>query len=252
MGVLGMDVLLSCAALIQKSQKILVLTGAGMSTESGIPDFRSETGLYALNYRGLPPEMILSLSFFEKNPRVFWQYIADCMDYANVQPNTGHRILAKWEKQKDITIVTQNIDALHTLAGSERVIEIHGCIKTATCRDCRKKYRQADVLAREDGYICSCGGIIKPDIVLYEENVKKIGQVLPLVQQVELLLVLGTSLTVYPVAAIPQYFCGLGKPVILINKMPTPYQGVPGCIEIHDSIGASLEKIDELLCGKTI
>lgn len=242
-----MDKIKECSTLIQHANRILILTGAGMSTESGIPDFRSSTGLYSKDYQGLSPETILSLSFFRRNPRVFWQYVAENLNYTDVKPNTGHIILAKWGKKKDITIVTQNIDELHTQAGSTGVIEIHGSIKTATCQGCRKKYRQDEVLAKKDGYVCDCGSIIKPDIVLYEESVDKMSQVLPLISQADLLMVLGTSLTVYPVAVIPGFFDRRNKHMIIINKTPTPYNEVQNCIEIHDSIGATLEKIDSLL-----
>lgn len=242
-----MNILRECSGLIKNSNKILVLTGAGMSTESGIPDFRSNTGLYSKDFQGLSPETILSLSFFRRNPKVFWKYIAKCMNYAEAKPNKGHYLLAKWEKQKDITIVTQNIDELHTLAGSKKVIEIHGSIKTCTCQGCHKKYSQKDILSKEDAYICNCGSFIKPDIVLYEESVDKMSLVFPLIDQADLLMVLGTSLTVYPVAAIPEYFNRRDKHMIIINKTPTPYQNDPNCIEINDSIGSTLEKIDSIM-----
>lgn len=242
-----MDILEKCSNLIKNAKKILILTGAGMSTESGIPDFRSNTGLYSKDFQGLSPEMILSYSFFRRNPKVFWKYISECMNYAKAKPNLGHYILAKWGKKMDITIVTQNIDELHTLAGSTKVIEIHGSIKTATCQGCHKKYLQEEVLANEKAYICDCGSLIKPDIVLYEESVDKMSLVLPLIDQADLLIVLGTSLTVYPVAAIPEYFNRRDKHMIIINKTPTPYNGQVNCIEINDSIGITIEKIDSLL-----
>jgi len=244
-----MDVLEECSKLIKNAKKILVLTGAGMSTESGIPDFRSDTGLYSKDFQGLSPETILSLSFFKKNPKVFWKYISEYMNYADAKPNVGHYLLAKWEKKKDMTIVTQNIDELHTMAGSQNVIEIHGSIKTCTCQGCHKKYRESDVISKENGYICDCGSYIKPDIVLYEESVDKMSLVYPLITTADLLIVLGTSLTVYPVAAIPGYFSRQDKKMIIINKTPTPYNKEPNCIEIHDSIGQTLEKIDALMEG---
>ncbi len=244
-----MDLIKQCATFIQNSKKILILTGAGMSTESGIPDFRSDTGLYSGEFQGLRPETILSLSFFKRNPKIFWDYISVYMNYSNAKPNTGHYIIAKWGQKKDITIVTQNIEQLHTLAGSTNVIEIHGSIKTCTCQGCNKKYNQSDVISKENGYICNCGSYIKPDIVLYEESVDKMSLVYPLIGQADLLLVLGTSLTVYPVAAIPEYFYSKDKYMIVINKTPTPYNNEPNCIEIHDSIGNTLEKIDSFMEG---
>lgn len=241
------DRLKKCASLIKNSNKILILTGAGMSTESGIPDFRSNTGLYTKDFQGLSPETILSLSFFRKNPKVFWKYISEFMNYTDVRPNIGHYILAKWGKKKDITIVTQNIDELHTLAGSTSVIEVHGSIKTATCQGCHKKYQEEEVLSKENGYICDCGSLIKPDIVLYEESVDKMVLVYPLIDEADLLIVLGTSLTVYPVAAIPEYFNRRDKYMIVINKTLTHYHEKQNCIEINDSIGTTLENIDSLM-----
>lgn len=236
-----------CAELIKSSNRILILTGAGMSTESGIPDFRSNTGLYSKDFQGLSPETILSFSFFKKNPKVFWKYISESMNYTDARPNIGHYILAKWGKKKDITIVTQNIDELHTLAGSTSVIEVHGSMKTATCQGCKKKYQEEEVLSKENGYICDCGSLIKPDIVLYEESVDKMALVYPLIEEADLLMVLGTSLTVYPVAAIPEYFNRRDKHMIIINKTPTYYNVQPSCIEIHEAIGSTLEKIDSFM-----
>lgn len=242
-----MNCIEQCAALIKKSHKILILTGAGMSTESGIPDFRSDTGLYSNEFKGLRPESILSLSFFQRNPEVFWEYVRKHMDYSDAKPNIGHYILAKWEYKKDITVITQNIECLHTLAGSGNVIEIHGSMQTCTCLGCGRKYSLREVISKDTGYICSCGSQIKPDIVLYEDSVDKMSQVYPYIGTADLLIVLGTSLTVYPVALIPELFGSGGKPIIIINKTETPYNNEANCIEIHDSIGETLEKIDSIM-----
>ena len=242
-----MDAIRQCADLIKKADKILILTGAGMSTESGIPDFRSDTGYYSKEFQGLKPETILSLSFFKRYPKKFWEYIAAYMDYTHVEPNLGHKIIAKWEKVKDITIITQNIEQLHTLAGSENVIEIHGTIKTCTCQGCGRKYNQIDILKKKNGYLCDCGSLIKPDIVLYEESVDKMSMTIPLIKQADLLIVLGTSLTVYPVAMIPELFHQEKKPIIIINKTVTPYKRENNCVEINNGIGDTLDKIDRVL-----
>lgn len=242
-----MNLIEQCAFIIQNAKKILILTGAGMSTESGIPDFRSNTGLYSGEFQGLAPETILSLSFFNKNPKIFWDYISTHMNYTNAKPNIGHHIIAKWEKKKDITIITQNIEQLHALAGSSNVIEVHGSLLTCTCQGCNKKYHLNDVISKEIGYICSCGSRIKPDIVLYEESVDKMSMVYPCIERSDLLIVLGTSLTVYPVALIPELFNREGKHMIVINKTPTPYNNEANCIEIHDSIGKTLERIDSFM-----
>lgn len=242
-----MDYIKECAALIQNSGRILILTGAGMSTESGIPDFRSENGLYSGEFQGLRPETILSLSFFNRNPKVFWNYISKYMNYTDAKPNIGHYILAKWERKKELTVITQNIEQLHTLAGSKNVIEVHGSMQTCTCQGCGRKYGLKEVISKENGYICGCGSRIKPDIVLYEESVDKMSAVYPCIENADLLIVLGTSLTVYPVALIPELFSRKKKPIIIINKAATPYNNEPGCIEIHDSIGRTLEKIDSFI-----
>jgi NAD-dependent deacetylase len=242
-----MYVIEQCASLIQSSKNILILTGAGMSTESGIPDFRSNTGLYAQEFEGLRPETILSISFFNRNPKIFWNYIKTHMNYPDAKPNMGHTIIAKWEKTKSISIVTQNIDQLHTLAGSKNVIEVHGSITTCTCQGCGKKYNLADVISKEDGYICGCGSRIRPDIVLYEESVDKMSMVYPMIEKADLLIVLGTSLTVYPVAVIPELYDRRNKHMIIINKTSTPYDNKTNCIEIHAGIGKTLEEIDSVM-----
>ena len=133
------------------------------------------------------------------------------------------------------------------MAGSNNVIEVHGSLNTCTCQGCNKKYHLSDVISKEDGYICSCGSLIKPDIVLYEESVDKMSMVYPVIEKSDLLIVLGTSLTVYPVALIPEFFRRKGNPMIIINKTPTPYNKAANCIEIHDSIGKTLEKIDSFM-----
>ncbi len=242
-----MDLFTQCASIIGKSQKIMFLTGAGMSTESGIPDFRSGTGLYQGQFHGLKPETILSLSFFKQNPSVFWDYIAQYLNCDSAKPNIGHQIIAKWEETKNITVVTQNIDQLHSMAGSKNVIEVHGNIKSCTCIGCGKKYELNDVLSNEEGYRCSCRSLIKPDIVLYEESVNKMSEVYPLLPSTDLLIVLGTSLTVYPVAMIPELYNRRAKYMIIINKTATPYYNENNIIEIHESIGDTLKKIDYLL-----
>ncbi len=241
-----MEPITECANHIRNANKILCLTGAGMSTESGVPDFRSDTGLYSKAFEGLNPETILSRSFFFAHPDLFWKYIALNMNYTDIQPNIGHRVLAEWEKKKDLTIVTQNIDELHTAAGSKNVIEIHGSLQTCTCQECGKKHPTRDVL--ENGFLCACGGLVKPDVVLYEESVDRMSEVYPLIDACDLLLVLGTSLTVYPVAIIPQLFLQSGnKPVIIINQTPTPCHSASGCIEIHAGIGETLKAINALM-----
>jgi len=239
-----------CAKLIKDANNIAVLTGAGMSTESGIPDFRSRTGIYKDKFQNINPEEILSLSFFYRNPKLFWEFMKSYMNWSNAKPNIGHEILAKWEQHgKDITIITQNIDRLHTAASSKKIIEVHGTVKTATCQNlkCRKSYEFEDIIGREDGYVCTCGELIKPDVVLFEEQVDKMSQVYPVLEKSDLLIILGTSLNVYPVAHIPEMFDTRNKSTIIINKTPTPYGNKHNFIEINHSIGDTLEEIDKLL-----
>ncbi len=241
-----------CAKLIEDAKNIVVLSGAGMSTESSIPDFRSSSGLYNKKFQGLNPESVLSLSFFNKNPRIFWEFVKANMNYTHALPNIGHKILSKWEAQgKSINIITQNIDHLHTFSGSSKVLEIHGTMLTATCINpaCKKKYEFKNIVSRENGYICTCGYYIKPDIVLYEEYVNEFSKVYPLVNKADLMIVLGTSLIVYPVSGIPDLFDMDKKHMIIINKTSTRYENCKNCIEIHDSIGKILSEIDKIISG---
>ncbi|KUO75926.1 MAG: hypothetical protein APF77_17250 [Clostridia bacterium BRH_c25] len=239
-----------CAKLIEDAKNIVVLSGAGMSTESGIPDFRSSNGLYSKTFRGLEPESILSLSFFKNNPELFWEFVKTSMDFTSILPNVGHKILSKWESQgKYINIITQNIDHLHTLSGSTRVIEIHGTMQTASCSNptCKKHYKFNEIISNKNGHICTCGCYIKPDVILYEEYVNELSKVYPLMAESDLLIILGTSLTVYPVAGIPDLFDIDKKHIIIINKTPTRYENCKNCIEIHDGIGKTLSEIDKII-----
>ena len=237
-----------CARLIQNAKNVLVLTGAGMSTESGIPDFRSINGLYAGKFKGLSPEIILSTDFFKEHPELFWEFISIHMNYSGAKPNIGHYILAKWQQYKDVTILTQNIEQLHQLSGSLQVIELHGNIKTATCLnvDCGEKYTLEDVLSKVNGYICKCGSPIKPDVVLYGDYVDNMSSAYSMIKNADLLIVLGTSLTVYPVAEIPELFDRHMNHMIIVNRALTRYNNTHNCIEIHGSIGKVLQAIDSL------
>lgn len=227
------------ANLIKNKKNIMVLTGAGMSTESGIPDFRSQNGLYKHG-----PENILSFKNFKHNPNQFFDFIKKYMDFSNAQPNIGHKILAKWEINKNIKIITQNIDNLHQDAGSINVIELHGTLKTGTCRniECEKQYPIEKVL---NSYKCECGSLIKPDIILFGETVSQYSNALKNINSYNMLIVLGTSLSVYPAAEIPSYFDG--KPIVIINKTPTQYDNYSNVISINGGIGKILEAIDKLL-----
>lgn len=232
------------AALIQDAKNIVVLTGAGMSTESGLKDFRSKDGLGSRDYEGYYPEEILSRGFFFENPDLFYRFLREKLHVAGYAPNKGHRILAEWEEKGNLAIITQNIDGFHQRAGSKKVLEIHGTLATAHCTGCRRTAQLKDVL--KEGYRCACGGLLKPDVVLYDEEVHRIQEALLLASQADLLLILGTSLRVYPAAALPDAYGIREKPAIIINRDETPYARHYRVLEINEGIGAVLEKIQRL------
>lgn len=211
--------------IIDTSRQIVFFGGAGVSTESGIPDFRSEDGLYHQKYR-YPPETILSHSFFMQKTEEFFEFYRDKMIVTDVQPNITHYFLAKLEQSgKLLGVITQNIDGLHQAAGSKRVIELHGSIHRNTCMRCLKPYPLSAVQAADGVPRCECGGIIKPDVVLYEEslNEEDITAAVSMISSADALIVGGTSLSVYPAASFLRYFNG--SHLVLINKSATPYDG---------------------------
>ena len=211
--------------LIKTSKNIVFFGGAGVSTESGIPDFRSTDGLYNLQYR-YPPEVILSHGFFWKNPREFYRFYFDKMIYTDKKPNACHLKLAKWESEGLLSaVITQNIDGLHYLAGSENVFELHGSVHRNYCTRCGKFHSLQQILKfAPDVPYCSCGGIIKPDVVLYEENLDDttIKKSIAHIRSCDLLIVGGTSLKVYPAAGLIGY---TNAPIVIINKSDTQYDG---------------------------
>lgn len=209
--------------MIDKGQRIVFFGGAGVSTESGIPDFRSADGLYHQKYR-YNPETILSHTFFIQKAEEFYEFYRDKMIVTNVQPNITHRFLAKLEEAGRLSgIITQNIDGLHQAAGSKRVIELHGSIHRNYCMNCKKFYPLSSMTGQEPVPHCDCGGILKPDVVLYEESLNEndINTALALISQADVLIVGGTSLSVYPAAGFIRYF--KGEHLVLINKSQTPY-----------------------------
>ena len=208
---------------VAESERIVFFGGAGVSTESGIPDFRSVDGLYHQKY-DYPPETILSHSFFLRNTEDFYDFYRDKMIYPDAMPNITHKKLAEWEKAGKLAgIVTQNIDGLHQLAGNEKVFELHGSIHRNYCMTCHQ-FHPLETVQNSTGIPkCSCGGIIKPDVVLYEEGLdtKTMDGAIHAISNADLLIVGGTSLAVYPAAGMLQYF--QGKHIVLINKAPTPF-----------------------------
>ena len=234
---------------IKESDNIVFFGGAGVSTESGIPDFRSQDGLYNQKY-DYPPEEIISHSFFIRNPEVFYRFYRDKLVVGDVQPNITHIRLAELEKAGKLrAIVTQNIDGLHQKAGSVNVFELHGTLLRNYCSKCGKPY-YGDVVACEGVPRCECGGIIRPDI-LYEESLDEnvIVNSVNAIRNAEVLIVGGTSLAVYPAAGLINYY--RGEKLVLINKTPTPYDNSANLL-ITDRLGNVFKKIEwerDVSCG---
>lgn len=224
--------------IIDDSRKIVFFGGAGVSTESGIPDFRSVDGLYNQKYK-FPPEMIISHSFFVQNPEEFYRFYRDRMIYTNALPNAAHLKLAEWEQRGILSaVVTQNIDGLHQLAGSKNVIELHGSIHRNYCTKCGKFYPLSAVTETDGVPRCECGGVIKPDVVLYEESLRSedIENAVLEISSADTLIIGGTSLVVYPAAGLVRYFNG--KHLVVINKSEINAGNAE--LVINDSIGKIL------------
>lgn len=207
--------------IIDESKSIVFFGGAGVSTESGIPDFRSEDGLYRQKY-SYPPEEIISHTFFVRNPEVFFEFYKDKMMALDAKPNPAHKALARLEQEGKLTaVITQNIDGLHQAAGSKNVLELHGSIHRNYCQKCGKFYDAAYVKASKGIPRCECGGVIKPDVVLYEEGLDQdvIRQSVYAIANADTLVIGGTSLAVYPAASFIDYF--RGRHLVVINKGAT-------------------------------
>ena len=227
--------------MIAESGKIVFLGGAGVSTESGIPDFRSENGVFnAIREYGYPPETLLSRTFFDSHPEVFFKYYRGLLMNGDAKPNRAHYALAKLEQEGKLTAVaTQNIDGLHTMAGSKNVYELHGSIKRNHCMKCHKFYDDEFIAKSEGVPRCSCGGIVKPDVVLYEEGLDydTLNGAVTHIMRADMLIVGGTSLQVYPAAGLIDYY--RGERLVLVNKSKTPYDRYADLV-INDSIGKVL------------
>lgn len=231
--------------IIDESKNIVFFGGAGVSTESGIPDFRSEDGLYHEKY-SYPPERIISHSFFLTNPEVFYRFYKEKMLCLDAEPNAAHRKLAELEQVGKLkAVVTQNIDGLHQKAGSKIVYELHGSIHRNYCLRCHKFYPAEFIKASEGIPYCSCGGVIKPDVVLYEESLdgKTIEDAVTAIAHADTLIIGGTSLVVYPAAGFIDYF--RGKHLVLINKAETG-RTVRAELSIQAPIGKVLDKINKI------
>jgi len=228
---------------VDESKNIVFFGGAGVSTESGIPDFRSVDGLYNQSYKW-PPEQILSHTFFCRRPEEFYRFYRDKMLCLNAQPNAAHRKLAELERVGKLrSVVTQNIDGLHQAAGSRRVWELHGSVLRNYCMSCGASCTAQDILNSTGVPKCICGGAFKPDVVLYEEqlNGDTMAGAVRDISKADLLIVAGTSLTVYPAAGLVNYY--LGDRLVLINKTPTPYDHKADLL-IEGAVGQVLEQVE--------
>lgn len=229
--------------IIKSSKRAVFFGGAGVSTESGIPDFRSTDGIYMMNYR-YPPEEILSHMFFMQHTEEFYEFYRKHLCSKGVEPNAAHLKLAELERAGILAaVVTQNIDGLHTKAGSKTVYELHGSTLRNYCMKCGKFYDADYVFGSEGVPKCSCGGVIKPDVVLYQEALDEdtVDGAIRAIKDADTLIVAGTSLTVYPAASFIRYF--KGNDLIIINRDPTPQDGSFDLV-IHDSVGKVLSKIN--------
>ena len=207
---------------VMDSDNIVFFGGAGVSTESGIPDFRSVDGLYNQKY-DYPPETILSHSFYMRKPEEFYRFYRNKMLFSNAKPNRAHLALAKLEQEGKLkAVITQNIDNLHQMAGSKKVLELHGSVYRNYCMKCHRFYDFAHMKASTGVPRCECGGIIKPDVVLYEEGLdnQTINEAVKAISEAQVLIIGGTSLAVYPAAGLIDYF--RGEHLVVINKSPTP------------------------------
>ena len=230
---------------INESDNIVFFGGAGVSTESNIPDFRSTDGLYNQEY-AYPPETILSHSFYRRKPEEFFRFYRNKMLFPNAQPNAAHKALARLEQQGKLkAVITQNIDGLHQKAGSKEVLELHGSVLRNYCERCGKFYSLDQILNKKELVPkCDCGGTIKPDVVLYEEslNQKTLEKSVRYISEADLLIVGGTSLTVYPAAGLLDYY--RGKKLVLINMAATAKDNIADLI-IKRKIGEALSEAVE-------
>lgn len=228
---------------VKESNNIVFFGGAGVSTESGIPDFRSVDGLYHQQY-DYPPETILSHTFYRRMPEEFYRFYRAKMLCLDAKPNAAHLKLAQWERERKLkAVVTQNIDGLHQAAGSKLVLELHGSVLRNYCEKCGKFYDAQYILHSDEVPVCECGGSIKPDVVLYEEGLdqKTLTDAIRYISEADVLIVGGTSLAVYPAAGLLDYY--KGNKLVLVNKTPTPKDSMADLI-VQGSIGEIFSGLD--------
>lgn len=229
--------------IIESSNNIVFFGGAGVSTESNIPDFRSQNGLYNSQF-DYPPEIILSYSFFINNPKIFYKFYRAKMVYRDALPNDAHYALARLEKKGKLKwVITQNIDNLHQMAGSKNVLELHGSIYRNYCMHCHKEFSLDYIMDKDDIPYCDhCHGIIRPDVVLYEEplNEEVMRKARNAIYDCDLLIIGGTSLSVYPAAGLVNHYCG--KNLVIINRGLTQFNEFATLV-INESIGKVLKEV---------
>lgn len=239
-----MDKIQTLQELIDQSKHIVFFGGAGVSTESGIKDFRSKDGLYHLHSKyGTSYEEMLSHTYFFAHTDTFYEFYREFMIPKNVKHNAAHKFLAKLENIKDLQVITQNIDGLHQMAGSKNVLELHGSIHRNTCLNCGEHFSLEDIIKLESTPRCpKCGGLIKPDVVLYEEGLDQdvLRQSIEAISRADLLIIAGTSLRVYPAAGLVNYF--RGKHIVVINKEPL-YLYDTVALEINEPVGEVFSKL---------
>lgn len=239
-----MDKIDKLKEIIEESDSIVLFTGAGISTASNIPDFRSADGIYSKLYKGIiSPEQAVSHSFFVNSTSEFYEFYFEKMVYLDAKPNKAHEFFAKLEQQgKLVATITQNIDDLHQMSGSKKVVELHGSVKRNYCMKCNKFYSVEEIY-NQTPPTCNCGGIIKPDVVLYEEMLKDkdIKDAISYISNCDTLIVVGTSLMVYPAAGFLRYFNG--KHLVLINKTKTTYDEYAHLV-INDDVVKVVEKYE--------
>ncbi len=228
--------------IVDNSDNIVFFGGAGVSTESNIPDFRSTDGLYNQTYK-YPPETILSHSFYVRNTEEFYRFYKDKMLYLDAKPNKAHLKLAEWEKNGKLkAVITQNIDGLHQAAGSRKVYELHGSVLRNYCTKCGKFFSAQYILESDGVPKCECGGIIKPDVVLYEEGLDNevMRNAISAIANADVLIIGGTSLAVYPAAGLIDYY--RGNKLVLVNKSTTPMDSMANLL-VSGSIGEIFDQI---------
>ncbi len=233
---------LTLQKMTDESSRIVFFGGAGVSTESGIPDFRSADGLYNQQYR-YPPETIISHSFYMREREEFYRFYKERMIFPEAKPNAAHLKLAELERSGRLScVITQNIDGLHTAAGSRNVVELHGSVHRNYCESCGRAYPLSHIMQSNGVPKCSCGGYVKPDVVLYEEQLKDddITRAVDEISAADMLIIGGTSLAVYPAAGLIRYF--RGRYLVIINKSPTSADESADLV-IADSIGKALGAI---------